>query len=42
MGFERYREEVEIECIDALSSLQYIKYDNRNIVSFIVLLRYLL
>lgn len=42
MGFERYREEVEIECIDALSSLQYIKYDNRNIVSFIALLRYLL
>lgn len=42
MGFEEYREEVQIECIDALSSLQYIKYDSRNIISFIALLRYLL
>ena len=28
MGFEKDREEVEIECIDALSTLQYIKYSS--------------
>jgi hypothetical protein len=26
MGFVEEREEVEIECIDGLSTLQYIKY----------------
>lgn len=28
MGFVEQREEVQIECIDALSTLQYIKYDS--------------
>lgn len=36
MGFTKYKETIEIECIDALSTLQYIKYNapKRNIVSF--------
>ena len=35
MGFTKYKETIEIECIDALSTLQYIKYDipKKNIVS---------
>nr|DAV98955.1 MAG TPA: hypothetical protein [Caudoviricetes sp.] len=26
MGFEEEREEIELSCIDALATLQYIKY----------------
>lgn len=35
MGFTKYKETIEIECIDALSTLQYIKYDipKKSIVS---------
>ena len=35
MGFVEYREEIELSCIDALSSLQYIKYntDKKRVVS---------
>jgi len=44
MGFVEEREEVEIECIDALSTLQYIKYqsDNKNVVTFLDIIRKLL
>ena len=44
MGFVEEREEVEIECIDALSTLQYIKYStqSKDIVSFLYLIRKLL
>ena len=36
MGFREEREEIEIECIDALSTLQYIKYqaDDKEVKSF--------
>ena len=36
MGFVEEREEIEIECIDALSTLQYIKYqaEDKEVVSF--------
>ncbi len=30
MGFDEEREEIEIECIDALSTLQYYKYQSQN------------
>lgn len=44
MGFVEEREEIEIECIDALSTLQYIKYstDRKQVVSFLYLIRKLL
>ena len=44
MGFEKDREEVEIECIDALSTLQYIKYNSqsKNVVSFLDIIRKIL
>ena len=44
MGFEEEREEVEIECIDSLSTLQYFKYstDKKGVVSFLTLIRKLL
>lgn len=44
MGFVEDREEIEIECIDALSTLQYIKYSTvkKDIVSFLYLIRKLL
>ena len=44
MGFVEEREEVEIECIDALSTLQYIKYqsDNKGVVTFLDIIRKLL
>lgn len=44
MGFVEEREEVEIECIDALSTLQYIKYsaDAKKVVSFLDIIRELL
>lgn len=44
MGFVEEREEVEIECIDALSTLQYIKYssERKDIVSFLYIIRKLL
>jgi hypothetical protein len=37
MGFVEEREEIEIECIDALSTLQYIKYstEKKNVVNFL-------
>ena len=46
-GYENEVEEIEIECIDALATLQYYKYhpikDNKkNIVSFIDIIDYLL
>lgn len=44
MGFVEEREEVEIECIDALSTLQYIKYntDRKAVSSFLNIIRKLL
>ena len=44
MGFVEEREEVEIECIDALSTLQYIRYqsDNKNVITFLDIIRKLL
>jgi hypothetical protein len=44
MGFVEEREEIEIECIDALSTLQYIKYnsDKKAVVSFLYIIRKLL
>jgi hypothetical protein len=44
MGFVEDREEVEIECIDALSTLQYIKYstDKKSIVTFLDVIKKLL
>lgn len=44
MGFVEDREGIEIECIDALSTLQYIKYSTvkKDIVSFLYLIRKLL
>lgn len=44
MGFVEEREEIEIECIDALSTLQYIKYqtEQKQVVSFLYLIRKLL
>lgn len=41
MGFNEEREEVAIECIDALSTLQYIKYntDNKSVVTFLEVVR---
>ena len=44
MGFVEEREEIEIECIDALSTLQYIKYstDKKQVVPFLYLIRKLL
>jgi hypothetical protein len=41
MGFDEEREEVEIECIDALSTLQYIKYEatTKNVVTFLEVIR---
>lgn len=41
MGFVEEREEVEIECIDALSTLQYIKYntDKKDVVTFLDVIR---
>lgn len=37
MGFEEYREEIELSCIDALSTLQYIKYttDKKRVVTLL-------
>lgn len=37
MGFEQDREEIELSCIDALATLQYIKYttDKKNIVTLL-------
>lgn len=44
MGFVEEREEVEIECIDALSTLQYIKYnsDDKQVVTFLDIIKKLL
>ena len=44
MGFVEEREQIDIECIDALSTLQYIKYnsDFKNVVTFLDLLRKIL
>lgn len=44
MGFVEEREEVEIECIDGLSTLQYIKYstDKKQVVDFLYLVRKIL
>lgn len=44
MGFVEEREEVEIECIDALSTLQYIKYsaEKKQVVTFLAVIRKLL
>jgi hypothetical protein len=44
MGFVEEREEIEIECIDGLSTLQYIKYrtDKKQVVDFLYLIRKLL
>ena len=44
MGFVEEREEIEIECIDGLSTLQYIKYktDKKQVVDFLYLFRKLL
>ena len=41
MGFNEESEEVEIECIDALSTLQYIKYSstNKSVVTFLDIIR---
>lgn len=41
MGFVEEREQIDIECIDALSTLQYIKYesDNKNVVTFLEIIR---
>lgn len=41
MGFVEEREQIDIECIDALSTLQYIKYDsdNKNVVTFLDIIR---
>lgn len=43
-GFVEEREEIEIECIDALSSLQYIKYSTqkKQVISFLGLIKKLL
>ena len=44
MGFVEEREQIDIECIDALSTLQYIKYesDNKNVVTFLDIIRKLI
>ena len=44
MGFVEDREEIEIEAIDALSTLQYIKYnsDNKKMLSFLEIIRKIL
>jgi len=44
MGFNEEREEIEIECIDALSTLQYIKYssDDKRVMSFAEIIRNIL
>ena len=44
MGFDEEREEVEIECIDALSTLQYYKYQSatKSVVSFLDIIAYCL
>lgn len=44
MGFVEEREQIDIECIDALSTLQYIKYqsDNRDVITFLDIIRKLL
>ena len=44
MGFVEEREEIEIECIDALSTLQYIKYNSTNkaVKTFVAIIRKLL
>jgi len=44
MGFVEEREQIDIECIDALSTLQYIKYqsDNKSVVTFLDIIRKLL
>lgn len=44
MGFVEEREEIEIECIDGLSTLQYIKYrtDKKQVVTFEYLIKKLL
>lgn len=41
MGFVEEREQIDIECIDALSTLQYIKYqtNNKSVVSFLNIIR---
>jgi len=41
MGYNEEKEEVEIECIDALSTLQYIKYNsaNKGVVTFLEVVR---
>ena len=44
MGFVEEREEIEIECIDALSTLQYIKYSStkKAVKTFVAIIRKLL
>lgn len=44
MGFVEEREEIEIECIDALSTLQYIKYqaESKDMITFLDIIRKLL
>lgn len=44
MGFVEAREEIQIECIDALSTLQYIKYnsEDKTIITFLEIIRKLL
>lgn len=44
MGFKEYREKIQLECIDALSSLQYIKYKSttKTVLSFLEIIRKLL
>lgn len=45
-GYENPIEEIEVECIDALSTLQYLNYtpinDNKSIITFVELINHLL
>lgn len=46
MGFDEYLEEISVECIDALSTLQYIKYtpvtQQKDITSFISIIDHII
>nr|DAZ05116.1 MAG TPA: hypothetical protein [Caudoviricetes sp.] len=44
MGFVEDREEIEIECIDGLSTLQYFKYktEKKSVITFLQIIRKLL
>lgn len=44
MGFVEEREEIEIECIDGLSTLQYFKYktEKKSVITFLQIIRKLL